>query len=392
MISEDYIVVEEELSDRERQPRGRSHSRVSRGSDGPRRPLSPLASQLSAPRSRSESYARPSRRDFQENMSHPIEVHEAFRESVRPRSPHIQYRYVEVVPSQVSFERNEPTYSRRPPSQFVDEIVYEKPVSPKHSHYQHRDRERASSSKAYSVEEPESITRSHRARVEDYEEDASVRDSRYDTFEVREASTRGPPSRENSFEVPDTMSSMRSGEARRRRKRERAPPWITDFLPWEEPHVIHPYSDDEVVVVTETFEYRKKKQAEDEEERRRQEYIDRATLSPRTNYQFSSEEAARYYHDDWSRAEPEFVLLSLVGKPYQPYQPAKAKKGYRRDRHPDSEVTESEASYDYGMSGMHPVFITFPYHAKVLQIHILLHEVQVHHLLFFKTKSMTSQD
>lgn len=292
----------------------------------------------------------------------------------------------------MSFELNEPTYLRRAPSQFADEVVYEKPISSKRSHYQDRDRERASSSKAYSVEESESVTRSHRARVEDYKEDASVRDSRYDTFEVREASSRGPPSRDNSFEIPDTMSSMRSKEARRRRKRERAPPGMADFRPWEESHVIHPESDDEVVVVTETFEYRKKKQDEHEEERRRQEYIDRATLNPRTNYQFSAEEAARYYHDDWSRAEPEFVLPSLVGEPYQPYQPAKAKEGYRRDRHPHSEVTESEASYDYGMSGMHPVSVTFQYHAKALQIHILPHELQVRHLLSFQTKSMTSQD
>lgn len=350
-----------------------------------------MTSQLSAPRTRSQSYARPSRRDFQENIPHPIEIHESFKETVRPRSPHIQYRYVEVVPSQASFERDEPTYSRRAPGRFVDE-VYEKPISPRRSHYEDRGRERASSSKAYSVEEPESVTRSHRARVEDYEEDASIRDSQYDTFEVREASSRGPPSRENSFEVPDTMSSMRFSEARRRRRREIAPPGMADFRPWEEPHVIHPESDDEVVVVTETFEYRKKKQDQDEEERRRQEYIDRATLSPRTNYQFSPEEAARYYHDDWSRAEPEFVIPSLVGKPYQPYQPAKAKKGYRRDRHPDSEVTESEASYEYGISGMHPVLMTFQYYAKAIQIHILLHELQVRHPLSFQTKSMTFQD
>ncbi|PVH84310.1 hypothetical protein DL98DRAFT_569259 [Cadophora sp. DSE1049] len=354
--SEDYIVVEEEWSDHEREPRGRSYSRTSREHDAPRRPLSPMASQLSAPPSRSRSYVRPSRQEHSNKGLHPIEIHEAFRETVRPRSPHIQYRYVEVVPSQVSFERDEPSYPRKVPIRFVDEVVYEKPVSPKRYQYQERDRERASSSKAYSVEEPESVARSHHARVDDFDGDGSVRgppSSRYDTFEVREASSRGPPSRENSFEVPDTMSSMRSSDARRRRKRERAPPGSPDFRPWEEPHVIHPDSDDEVVVVTETFEYRKKKQA-DGEERRRQEYIDRATLSPRKNYQFSGEEAARYYHDDWSRAEPDLGLPSLVGKPYQPYQPAKMNKGYRRDRHPDSELTGSEASYDYGKSDQHP--------------------------------------
>ncbi|KAK0107507.1 hypothetical protein ONS96_003317 [Cadophora gregata f. sp. sojae] len=354
-VSEDYIVVEEEFSDHERQPRGRSHSRASRENDASRRPLSPINSQLSAPRSRSRSYVRPSPQDYSKNRPNPIEIHEAFREKVRPRSPHIQYRYVEVVPSQVSFERNEPSYQRKAPIHLVDDVVYEKPVSPKKAQYVYRSREGAPSSKAYSVEEPESVARSYHARVDDLEGEGSVRgppSSLHDTFEVREVSSRGPPSRENSFEVPDAASSMRSSDARRRRKRERATPGAPDFGPREQPHVIHPESDDELVVVKETFEYRKKKQAS-EDERRRQEYIDRATLSPRKSYQFSADEAARYYYDDWSRAKPGFSLPSLVGKPYQPYQPAKAKKGYRRDRHPESEVTESEASYDYGMSDQH---------------------------------------
>ncbi|KAH7397991.1 hypothetical protein BKA64DRAFT_55418 [Cadophora sp. MPI-SDFR-AT-0126] len=344
--SEDYIVVEEEWSDHERVPRGRSHSRASREHSAPRRPLSPMASQLSTIPSRSRSYMRPSRQECPEDRPHPTEIHEVFRETVRPRSPHIHYRYVEVVPSQASFERDEPSNSKSVPVRLFDETVYEKPVSSKFSQCKEGNRERASSSKAYSVEEPESVARSHRARVDDFDEDESAPSSRYETFEVREASSRGPPSKYNSFEVPDTISSLRSSDARRRRKRERASPGTSNFRPWADPHVIHPEGDDEVVVVTEIFENRKKKQT-DEEERRRQEYIDRATLSPRKNCQFSAEQAARYYRDDWSRAEPEFAIPSLVGKPYQPYQPAKARKGYRRDRHPNSELTESEASYDY---------------------------------------------
>ncbi|KAL5329660.1 hypothetical protein ACEPPN_003175 [Leptodophora sp. 'Broadleaf-Isolate-01'] len=372
--SEDYIVVEEEFSDHERQPRGQSQRRVSPEYEAQRQPLSPLASQHSVPRSNSRSYVRPSRQDRPRNMLQPIGTHEAVKETTsRRQSPHIQDRYVEVIPGHGSFERKEPSDPRESPIHFVDEAVSEKPLSPNYYQQSDKGHERASSNKAYSVDQPESMHRSYHARVEDFEQDTwsrgppssrhetfEVRDapsrgppsSRHDSFGVREAPRREPPSRYHSFEEPDTMSYMHSSEARRRRKRERAPPGTPDIRPWEEPHVVHPESDDDVIVVTETYEYRKKKQAHDEEERRKQEYIDRATWNPRDHNQFSAEEASRYYHEDWTR-EPEFDVPSLAGKPYQPYQPLKVKKGYRRDQHPESELTKSETSYGYSESGQH---------------------------------------
>ncbi|KAH7354726.1 hypothetical protein BKA65DRAFT_475207 [Rhexocercosporidium sp. MPI-PUGE-AT-0058] len=362
--SEDYIVVEEKVSSHERQPRGRSQSQAPQEYDTQRRPLSPIVRQLSVSPSSLRSYARSSRQDHPRNVPAPIEIREVFREPARRQSPHIPYRYVEVIPDQDNFERKEPSYPRKVPIHFVDEVVFEKATSPKHNHQSDKAHERASSYKDYIAEEPESIPRSYHARVQDFDQDSLSRgppssrhetfdvreesnrgppSSMHDSFEVHEAANRGPPSREHSIEQLDAMNYMRSSEARRRRKRERAPPGTPDFRPWDEPHIVYPASDDEVIVVTETYEYRKQKQAQGEEERRRQEYIDRATWSPRNHNQVSAEDASRYYHEDWLGAE----LPLIVGKPYQPYQPAKPKKGYRRDRHPESELTESEASYDY---------------------------------------------
>ncbi|KAG4432706.1 hypothetical protein IFR05_011806 [Cadophora sp. M221] len=377
--AEEYIIIEEEFSDHERQPKGQSRRRVSPEYEAQRHPLSPLASQHSVTRPGLRSYLRPSKQDQPRNEPHPIGIHETIKDTSRRQSPHIQYRYVEVIPGHESFERKEPSNTRESPIHFAEKAVFEKPLSPKYYQQSDKGHERASSNKAYSVDKPESMHRSYHARVEDFEQDTwsrgpsssihetfEVRDapsrgplpSRHDSFEVHEAPSRRPPSRHHSFEEPGTMSHMHSSEARRRRKRERAPPGTPDTRPWEEPHVLHHESDDEVIAVTETYEYRKKKQNQDEEERRKQEYIDRATWNSRDHNQFSAEEASRYYREDWTRGQPEFVppsLDSLVGKPYQPYQPYQPLKvkGYRRDRQPESEVTESESSYGYSESIRH---------------------------------------
>ncbi|KAL2070902.1 hypothetical protein VTL71DRAFT_13928 [Oculimacula yallundae] len=351
--AEEYIIVEEEFSDHERQTRGRSKSRLSKEHEARRRPLSPITSQLSAPRSRSNSYIRPSPYEYSRNAAPPVEIHEGFRDTIRRKSPRIQYRYVEVVPNHDNFKRKEPPLARKGSIRFVDEIVYEKEAPLRQYQESGGAHGTVLPYQAYSADEPESVARSYHARDRDFEDDAFSQgplSSRQDNFDVHEEAVRVPTSRHNSLAVTDTVSSLRSSDARRRRRRERAPPGASDTQPWEQPHVIHPESDDEVVVVTETFEYRKRKPNQDEEERRKQEYLDRATMSPRRTSHFSVEEAASYYEDDWSKPEAEFTMPSIIGKPYQAYQsdqPSNPKKGYRRDRHPDSEPTESEASSVY---------------------------------------------
>ncbi|CZT45727.1 uncharacterized protein RSE6_06062 [Rhynchosporium secalis] len=332
--TDEYIIVEEEISDHKPQPRGRSKRPVPKEYESRRRPLSPMTSQLSIVRSNSDPYGRPVRRENLRNVEHPVEIHEAFRDKVRRRSPNTQFRFVEVLQDHDEVDGKDLLYPRG--VHLVDE-AYEKPEGSRQ--YQKADRAhgRTSPYQAYIVEESESTYGGRRVVSQSSEQDG---------YEAYEESSRGPPSRHQSFENPNNLSSMVSSEARRRRKRERAPPTDLDSRPWDQPHVIRPEKNDEVIVVTETFLYRKKKLAQDEEERRKQEYIDRATMSPRKTSGFSTEEAADYYSEDWSRPEPEIFLPSIVGKPYQPYQSSKPTKVYRRSRHPDSEPTESEASYD----------------------------------------------
>ena len=94
-------------------------------------------------------------------------------------------------------------------------------------------------------------------------------------------------------------------------------------------------------MVTERFEYRPKKAKNSEEDRRRQEYVDRATFDARARAdQFSPEEAARYYHDDWSRIEPEPVREPMRRRGH-------TEPSYRRERYRDEELSDSEASYEY---------------------------------------------
>jgi hypothetical protein len=134
--------------------------------------------------------------------------------------------------------------------------------------------------------------------------------------------------------------SSRTKEARQRRRRERnSPTSVTP--PWDAPHVIHPTGNEDLIVVTERYEYRPKKRAGSEEDRRRQEYVDRVTLDRRQASQFELEEAARYYHEDWSRAEPE--------PPREPLRRVEhhGSASYRRDRHQDAEFSDSEASCEY---------------------------------------------
>ncbi len=292
----------------------------------------------------------------------PVKVREVFKETVRPRSPSLPYRYVEVVPSYASFESHKKAYHRKVPIHFVDEVIYEKRASPPKDH-RHRDNllGGAPSSKTYSVEEPESVikgthSKDHSFEVRDplnrgspsrelnpevHESSLQRPPSRYHSFDGPQLSSRAPSSRKHSFEERGSVGSIQSNKARHRRRRERALPESSINQPWEEPHIFYPRSHDEVVVVTETFEYHPKKQTNDEEERRRQEQIDRATSGSRKAKQFSAEEAERYYRDDWSSAWPvEQQTPSPVRKPY---------RGYRRERYSDSDLTESKITYGLGL-------------------------------------------
>ncbi|KAF4625865.1 hypothetical protein G7Y89_g12297 [Cudoniella acicularis] len=139
---------------------------------------------------------------------------------------------------------------------------------------------------------------------------------------------------ERSFES-ETMSSTRSRERRRRERRSATQP-SAPLIPLPE---IHPKKDDGLAVVTEKYFYRPKKQLDEErrlEEGRRQEYIDRVTMKGRYRTKdFSAEEAARYYREDWANG----------GQGPVASRKRVDRRGYRRDRYQDSELTDSEASY-----------------------------------------------
>jgi hypothetical protein len=277
---------------------------------------------------------------------------------VRERSPPIQYRYVDASTSRQhaeprekaqlraeQVEIREESYPKKIPVRFEEEIVYRTVEAPRAYHRgQEMPSGRGSPSMEYSVEEPESAVKVFPARDYRLEERSLT---------PRQIIPRKPLSKQSSFEDRDIESSKRSVEARQRRRRERNSPTSPSIPPWEQPHVIHPRDGDEVIVVTERYEYRPKKKPEvAEEERRTQEYVDRAAFyvrpdslerrgqsQPDPGY-FSRDEAAKYYHDDWSRAEP--------GWEQRQREP---QRGYRRERHQDSELGDSEASYDHRTRG-----------------------------------------
>jgi hypothetical protein len=76
----------------------------------------------------------------------------------------------------------------------------------------------------------------------------------------------------------------------RRRRFERASSSTALADSWIAPHVIKPRPQDEKIVVTERWVYRPKKQSE--EQRRQEELHD---------YSMRSEEATRFYHDNWGK-------------------------------------------------------------------------------------------
>jgi hypothetical protein len=272
------------------------------------------------------------------------------RETIRRRSPSIEYRYVDVGRKSPVLEERVETYPRKIPVHFYDDLLHEQPPHPRDTYREHGKRERGSSGKEYSIEEVETLSRDPSSRgyyergdpekeyfIEEVETVGKRGPSR-EYYEEREV-IREPPLRKYHGEQ-EAPTSSRAEEARQRRRRERnSPTSVTP--PWDAPHVIHPTGNEDLIVVTERYEYRPKKRAGSEEDRRRQEYVDRVTLDRHQASQFELEEAARYYHEDWSRAEPE--------PPQEPLRRVEhhGSASYRRDRHRDADLSESEASYEY---------------------------------------------
>ncbi len=314
--SEEYIIVEEEFSDEElRRPssRGRARERVVvEEFEVERRPLSPRNRQSS--RTRPQSTSRKEKFGIPRKPVRPPKIRETVtRGCVRRRSPSIEYRVVETVPTSRVVEDRVETYPGKVPVHFYDDLVHESAPLPSQYHSQRVGLERKSSGKEYSIDEAETVT-------------------------------RGSSTREY-FEEREPASLSRSQEARQRRRRERNSPVSPVLPPWEAPHVLHPRNNDDVIVVTECYEYRPKKHANSEEDRRRQEYLDRATLDAHARInKFSAEEAAKYYHEDWSRLEPEPVQEPLRTREH-------TEPSYRRERHRGTEVSDSEASYEYRRTG-----------------------------------------
>jgi hypothetical protein len=277
-----------------------------------RRPLSPLGRQSSRTRPRSTS--RKERFEVPRKPVRPPKIRETvIHKTASRQSPSTEYRYVEGAQNQRVIEERVETYPRKIPVHFYDDLVQESAHPPIDHYMEHRAREPESIGEGYSVQEADTVSRG--------------------------------PSRREHFEERETVSSSRSEEARQRRRRERNSPVSPVMPPWEAPHVLHPRSNDDVIVVTERFEYRPKKHGHSEEDRRRQEYVDRATLGARarTN-QFSQEEAAKYYHDDWSRVEREPIQEPLKRREYPEHN-------YRRERQRDAELSDSEGSYEYRRTG-----------------------------------------
>lgn len=289
--------------------------------------------------------------------------HNSYKEPTRQESPSVEYRYVEVVPRLESFEITE-SYPRKIPVRYVHETISDLTQPLKH-HHQADHSERHRLSVIQSVGEPDSTeiasALNHMPemretpirgspviaqRFQNRRRPSRASASKNHGFKAELALERTPVSKEDSI---GSVSSAKSAESRHRRRRERASAASPVLPPWEEPHVIQRGKGNDLIVVTETFEYRPKKRSGSEEGHARQELIDRATLSPRTqSNQFSPEEAAKYYHEDWSNTE-----LAPISE--QPPRKETANRGYRRDRIPDSIETESVASHRHQEADPHRV-------------------------------------
>jgi hypothetical protein len=314
----------------------------------------------SRPSSRRSSQARPQSRNRVGSYEIPRKpvASSKLRETVvletLRRQPSIEYRYVDVERKSPVPEERVETYPRKVPVHFYDDILNNQRAPPRDDYRDNGRRERGSSGKEYSIEEVETVSRGPSSRDQYQEHGRRERGPVEKEYIIEEIETtnRGRPTREYYEEreivrdppprdYQETSGVSRAEEARQRRRRERNATASSVAPPWEAPHVIYPTGNEEVIVVTETYEYRPKRGGSLEEERRRQEFVDRVTLDARNQAnQFSAEEAARYYHADWSKPE--------LSPPREPLRRMEHhERSYRRDRHRDAELSDSEASYEY---------------------------------------------
>lgn len=325
--------------------------------NGPNHPFSPSNSLL-FPRRAHSAAERQDRSQIPRKPIRPPKIRET--EQHRHRSPSIEYSYVEAHSKQRDVEYEEAVYPRKIPIHFVDEVKYDRPVTVSRGY--HREHEEDIHPRKVPVHFVQEVVyeKPVAGPRESYGEQQDRSHTRSQEYTVEEAETvsRGAPSqlgfddrsiwaweqshRGYDFNDHGSNDSGRSSEARHRRRRERARPTMP---PWEAPHIIHPEQEDEVVVVTERYEYRRpsRQQVDDESDRRRQEYVDRIALNSRDPSQgFSPEDAARYFQDDWARSEPE---------PQPPVMMQQRRPTYRNQRPQQSSLSGSERSYEYTIRG-----------------------------------------
>jgi hypothetical protein len=136
-----------------------------------------------------------------------------------------------------------------------------------------------------------------------------------------------------------TVSSSHPRDSRRRRRRERLQLESKPIHPREQPHVIYSQNTDGPIVVTDHFVYQPRSTRADEGSRRQQEYLDRAAFNKANHTtSVSTEEASRYYHEDWSG-----IGLSQDIEGYVQRNPVQRGR-YRRNSYQDAELADSEST------------------------------------------------
>jgi hypothetical protein len=142
--------------------------------------------------------------------------------------------------------------------------------------------------------------------------------------------------RQTSFDTTNE-GSTRSDASRQRRRRERRSP-SESRAPLDTRHELQQKKDHQVIVGTVKYVSRPKGQTEEE---RLQEYTDRAILGePRQRGRFeATDDAARYYQDDWGR------VRSASRETYRHSVP---RRGYRRDSFVDASLADSDVTYEAG--------------------------------------------
>jgi hypothetical protein len=355
---ENYIVVEEEISEEEPKPRGRKREKIIvEEYDGPNRPPSP-----------SDSRAYPRRAHSAAEKQEIAHATQAQVKHHRRRPPSSGYTRVEVPSRYYDAEYGEVVGLKESSADFIEEVKYEGPVPVTRGHHKENESQYPrkipvryvegvrkpvrKTAEPHQEEQPGGHSRFQEYIVEEAESVSTGSRNRHYPLDERSTSTREHPDWEHAHHDHSSLGS-RSTEARRRRRRERI---IPEVQPWEASHIIDPETTADVILVTERYEYRKPRHNEEtrrtqEYVDRTQEYIDRTTLDahhePR---RFSPDDAARYFNDDWAASE----IRSHTQPPVR--QPAPRRQSHRKDRMREPSLS-SETSYDYTISRGKDLFI-----------------------------------